>query len=113
MLATVLDDHPGLTCAPAPWPRTIGPLVDEPAATALGATDRALIARWREERWSALERRAGTLAARDPAQWYELLVFERWRSDQGTRGLPSFVLELFYAIKRFIPRSVQLGRAGG
>lgn len=52
---------------------------------------------------------AGVLAARDPAQWYTRIVFERWREDRDSRGLPSFLLELFYVIKRFIPRSVQLG----
>jgi peptidoglycan/xylan/chitin deacetylase (PgdA/CDA1 family) len=98
-----LDLHRGALAS------TIGPLVDEPSATALGAAHRADIARWRDERWSALERRAGALAARDPTQWYERIVFERWRDDQSTRGLPSFVLELFYGIKRFIPRSIQLG----
>lgn len=88
---------------------TIGPLVDDPTATTLDATDRALIARWRDERWSALERRAGSLAARDAAQWYEILVFERWKTDENTRELPAFALELFYGVKRSIPRSIQLG----
>ncbi len=88
---------------------TIGPLVREPTATGLGSTDRALIAQWRDERWAALEHRAGPLARRDPATWYEILVFERWRNDKNTGGLPSFALELFYSVKRFIPRPIQLG----
>jgi peptidoglycan/xylan/chitin deacetylase (PgdA/CDA1 family) len=89
--------------------RTIGPFVAAPGAALLSATDSALIVHWRDERWEALERRAGQLAGRDPAAWYELLAFERWRRDQSTRGLPTPVLELFYRVKRFIPRSVQLG----
>lgn len=89
--------------------RTTGSLVEEPGASSLGASDRAELARWRDQRWDALEQRAGALAARDPAQWYTRIVFERWREDRSSRGLPSFVLELFYVIKRFIPRSVQLG----
>jgi peptidoglycan/xylan/chitin deacetylase (PgdA/CDA1 family) len=88
---------------------TLGPLEDETAATVLTAADRALIERWREERWSALEQRAGSLAPRDPAQWYASLVYERWRSGKSTRGLPAFALQLFYGVKHFIPRSVQLG----
>jgi peptidoglycan/xylan/chitin deacetylase (PgdA/CDA1 family) len=88
---------------------TIGPLVEEPTAMALETTDRALIARWRDELWGALEQRAGSLATRDAARWYEVLVFERWRSDKSAGGLPSFALELFYRVKRFIPRTVQLG----
>ena len=88
---------------------TLGPLVAEPTATALKTTDRALIARWRDERWSALERRAGSLATRDAPQWYEILVFERWKANKNTGELPSFALELFYKVKRSIPRSIQLG----
>ncbi len=87
---------------------TIGPLVEDSNTTALGASDRALIERWREERWSELERRAGPLAPRDAAQWYEKLVFERWKHDQRMLGLPPFVLGVFYELKRLIPRSVQL-----
>jgi peptidoglycan/xylan/chitin deacetylase (PgdA/CDA1 family) len=88
---------------------TIGPLVEDSTTTAHGAADRSLIAHWRDERWSALEQRAGSLAARDAAAWYEILVFERWKNDKNTSALPSLGLELFYRVKRFIPRSVQLG----
>ncbi len=88
---------------------TTGALVDEPDATSLGASSRADIAHWREERWSVLAQRVGTPATRDPAQCYERIVFERWREDRSTRGLPPFVLELFYLIRRFIPRTLQLG----
>ena len=87
---------------------TVGPLLEEPTAAALGAASRARIARWREGRWSALEQRAGSLAPRDTAKWYETLVFERWRDDGHPRGLPPFALKLFYQTRRFIPRSVQL-----
>jgi len=102
MATTGLDPSRGALAS------TIGPLVDEPTASVLAATDRALVEHWRDERWSALEQRAGSLAPRETAQWYESLVFERWREDTNTRGLPSFMLELFYGVKRFIPRSVQL-----
>lgn len=88
---------------------TIGPLVEEPTASVLETTDRVHIARWRDERWADLERRAGSLATRDAAEWYEILVFERWRTDKNTSGLPSFALGLFYRVKRFIPRTIQLG----
>lgn len=105
----VMDVH-GVGLSHGALATTIGPLVDEPTTTtALGATDRALIARWRDEHWAALERHAGSLATRDAAAWYDILVFERWRNDKNTSGLPSFALELFYRVKRFIPRSIQLG----
>lgn len=65
--------------------------------------------RWRDERWQALEARAGALATRDPATWYEILAFERWRTAMGNRGIPPALLGAFYKVKRFIPRSVQLG----
>jgi peptidoglycan/xylan/chitin deacetylase (PgdA/CDA1 family) len=87
---------------------TVGPIVDDPAAAALEVTDRALIASWRDERWDALERRAGRLSTRDPASWYECLIFERWKDDKDAGGLPSYALKLYYQIKRFIPRSIQL-----
>ncbi len=87
---------------------TTGPLVEEPDATALTDEDRARIERWREERWRALERRTGAAAPRDAARWYDTLVFERWRNEGGRRGLPPFALRLFYMVKRFIPRTVQL-----
>ena len=87
---------------------TLGPIVADPDAAALRPGDRALIARWRDERWDALERRAGPLAPRDAGEWYECLVFERWRDGSNAIGLPLFALELFYKVKRFIPRSIQL-----
>jgi peptidoglycan/xylan/chitin deacetylase (PgdA/CDA1 family) len=87
---------------------TIGPLLEDRDAAALEGADRLLIERWREERWDALERRAGPMAPRDATAWYDCLAFERWSSDRGTTGLPTFALELFYGVKRFIPRSAQL-----
>jgi peptidoglycan/xylan/chitin deacetylase (PgdA/CDA1 family) len=87
---------------------TIGPLAREPDAPALAAADRELIEHWREERWRELEQRAGSLGARDAAQWYEMLVFERWRHDRRMSALPPFALGLFYELKRLIPRSAQL-----
>lgn len=89
---------------------TIGPLADDPDTPAtLQASERLSLARWRDERWAALERRAGSLAPRDVATWYELLVSEGWRRKLDTHGLPPAGLELFYRLKRFIPRRVQLG----
>lgn len=96
---------------------TIGPLIADPHAMTLESADRTLIARWRDERWVALEARAGSLAARDAgslaardaASWYELLAFERWRTDKTTGGLSSRTLDLFYRAKPLIPRSMQLG----
>jgi peptidoglycan/xylan/chitin deacetylase (PgdA/CDA1 family) len=88
---------------------TIGAFAEAPGTRALRPADRAAITRWREERWTALERRAGSLAIRDAAVWYELLVFERWREGGSTGGTPALALDLFYRTKRFIPRSVQLG----
>ena len=89
---------------------TIGPLADDPDTPAtLQASERLSLTRWRDERWAALERRAGSLAPRDVATWYELLVSEGWRRKLDTHGLPPAGLELFYRLKRFIPRRVQLG----
>ena len=65
---------------------TIGPLLDEPDAGALTDADRSRIEYWRGQRWEALERRAGKLAVRDAATWYERLAFERWRGDGDTAG---------------------------
>ena len=64
--------------------------------------------RWRDARWAALEARAGALAARDPAQWYELLAFEGWCAESKATRLPPAALELFYRVKPLIPRSAQL-----
>ena len=97
----------GVSLTPGALATTIGPLLDEPTATALKTTDRARIARWREERWAALEARAGPLTGRDAVEWYEILIFERWR-DERTDGLPSRVLDLFYRVKPLIPRPAQL-----
>ncbi|HME03859.1 MAG TPA: hypothetical protein VKG38_12625 [Solirubrobacteraceae bacterium] len=87
---------------------TIGTLVEDRTATALAPGDRALISRWRDQRWTALEQRAGVLAGRNAESWYEILTSERWRSQEDTGGLPPFALALFYRIKHLIPRSLQL-----
>ena len=88
---------------------TIGPLADEGHAPAtLKDPDRLELERWRDRRWAELERRIGRLAARDAATWYELLVSERWCSEVDTGAVPARGLELFYRLKRYIPRSVQL-----
>ena len=91
---------------------TIGPLADDPDTPAtLQASERLSLARWRDERWAALERRAGSLAPRDVATWYELLVSEGWRRKLDTHGLPPAGLELFYRLKRFIPAQGPAGYA--
>jgi len=95
--------------SPGALATTVGPLLDDSTAATLTATDRAAITSWREARWTALEDRAGILSARDAGGWYELLVRERWREEKSTGGLPSVALDLFSRIKRFIPRSLQLG----
>ncbi len=87
---------------------TAGPIVDDPGAAKLGETDRDLIARWRDELWNGLERRAGPLAPRDAPSWYEILVFERWREDGNASGLSSSALNVFYKVKPLIPRQAQL-----
>jgi peptidoglycan/xylan/chitin deacetylase (PgdA/CDA1 family) len=87
---------------------TIGQITRDLDAATLGAYERASIERWREERWSSIEQRAGSLAPRDAAQWYEALVFERWRGTHSARGLPPAALKLFYALRRLIPRPIQL-----
>jgi len=97
-----VDSRPGVLT------RTIGPIVEDPNATALEQPDRALLARWLEERWTSLEARAGSLAGRDAAAWYELLAFERWQKDRNVGGLSPRALDLFYRTKPFIPRSLQL-----
>ncbi len=88
---------------------TIGPFAERSSdATLLSDADAHALGSWREARWEALEARAGALAARDVAAWYDTLVFERWRNRENTKGLPSAGLDLFYSVKRFIPRSLQL-----
>jgi peptidoglycan/xylan/chitin deacetylase (PgdA/CDA1 family) len=87
---------------------TVGPLTDEPVAASLGDDERARLERWREQRWQALEARAGKLASRDPASWYAILTGERWREQEGAGGLPPALLALFYRVKRAVPRSLQL-----
>lgn len=87
---------------------TLGQLTDAPQANSLTASERAELKRWHEQVWSRLERRAGTLAERDPEVWYEALVFERWVEEADTRALPPMALELFYRLKRLIPRRAQL-----
>jgi len=44
---------------------TLGPLAEAPGAIALNALQREAIVRWRDERWEALERRAGRMIVRD------------------------------------------------
>jgi len=75
---------------------------------ALGASDRrrdralargALEASWKQ--------RAGTLATRDAAQWYETLVFDAGGTLDHARPA-AFALGVFYELKRLIPRSRQL-----
>jgi hypothetical protein len=87
---------------------TMGSLVEAPEAVALNSVDRDNIARWRDERWKALEGRTGLTIARDASDWYEHLVYERWCASAHTRGLPPTALSLFYRVKRLIPRPVQL-----
>jgi peptidoglycan/xylan/chitin deacetylase (PgdA/CDA1 family) len=87
---------------------TIGRLADDPEAKPLEAGDRADMTRWRDQRWKELERRAGSLATRDPTRWYETIAFERWKNSAETGGLPPVALELFYRTKRLIPRRAQL-----
>jgi peptidoglycan/xylan/chitin deacetylase (PgdA/CDA1 family) len=106
-----IGDAPVAENGAAPTPTalaaTIGEISDAPEARALGDRERATLERWVEKRWEALESRIGGLAERDPARWYELLAYERWRRD-GTGGLPPVALAAFYRIKRLIPRRTQL-----
>ena len=44
----------------------------------------------------------------DPAEAYENLVSERWRSGSRQRALSSHQLNLYYRVKRFVPRRIQL-----
>jgi peptidoglycan/xylan/chitin deacetylase (PgdA/CDA1 family) len=87
---------------------TIGSLVEAPEATSLKVVDRRNIARWRDELWDALERRAGRVMPRDASAWYEHLVYERWCDTVHTGGLSPAALSVFYRLKRVIPRSAQL-----
>jgi len=89
---------------------TIGSLSQAPGAGPLRAAARNELEDWREERWSALERRAegAPIGDRDPAIWYEHLVYERWCATAQNHGLPPSALSLFYLVKPLIPRSVQL-----
>jgi peptidoglycan/xylan/chitin deacetylase (PgdA/CDA1 family) len=88
---------------------TLGPLARDPTASPLSDGDRALIGTWRDGLWEDLEARAGSLSGREAGAWYEILVFERWRGEQGARGgLSARTLNLFYKLKPLIPRSVQL-----
>jgi peptidoglycan/xylan/chitin deacetylase (PgdA/CDA1 family) len=88
--------------------KTVGPLAAEPGAMALGAGERARLERRRDALWDALEERAGALAGRDAAAWYEILAYERLRGGSRAGGLSPTMLAGFYRVKRFIPRSVQL-----
>lgn len=87
---------------------TLGRLAVAPEARSLSPVQRTEMERWRRRAWAGLERRAGYLAERDPQAWYEILAFERWAGDAGSSGLPPAALELFYRVKRLIPRRVQL-----
>jgi peptidoglycan/xylan/chitin deacetylase (PgdA/CDA1 family) len=89
-------------------PATVGEISPATGATALDERDRAAIERWRDRLWEDLEGRAGSLAERDAAEWYEHLVFERWRGESDGSGLPPAALRAFYAARRFVPRAVQL-----
>jgi peptidoglycan/xylan/chitin deacetylase (PgdA/CDA1 family) len=101
-------NQPGEPVVPNPLAQTIGEIADAPEASSLTASQRAEMTRWRDRAWESLERRAGSLAVRDPAVWYDILVFERWVDDADTGALPPFVLESFYRAKRLIPRRLQL-----
>lgn len=87
---------------------TIGPLTVAAGGAILQGAERARIARWREDLWQQLERRAGVLAPREADAWYEHLVYEQWRTSAATGGLPPIALSIFYRMKRLIPRSLQL-----
>ncbi len=87
---------------------TIGSLAEAPEAGTLTAGEREDIARWRDERWTELECRAGPMIVREASAWYEHLVYEQWCENAHTGGLPPAALSAFYRVKRLIPRSVQL-----
>lgn len=87
---------------------TLGPICDEPAAAGLTGAERAGVERWRDLLWEGLEARAGRLATRDAAGWYDVLAFERWRDEQAMGGLSPRKLDFFYRLKPMIPRSLQL-----
>jgi len=87
---------------------TLGTLSFAPEARPLSDGASRELGRWRDNRWEELEQRAGRLAVRDARVWYEHLVYERWRENTHTGGLPPATLSFFYHVKRLIPRSVQL-----
>jgi hypothetical protein len=89
-------------------PATLGEVSDAPEANPLGAEERAELAAWRDRRWESLEHRAGRLAERDAAEWYERLVFERWRGEGRGGGLPPALLGAFYKLRGLVPRRAQL-----
>lgn len=86
---------------------TLGPLSD-PGGARLSPRQGAELRRYRESCWQQLEARAGSLAERDPAVWYELLVSEAWRAGGGTGSLPPWALAFFYRVKPLLPRAAQL-----
>jgi peptidoglycan/xylan/chitin deacetylase (PgdA/CDA1 family) len=87
---------------------TLGPLVADGEATPLDVAGQAQLESWREDAWQGLEGRLGPLAPRDPAAWYELLVFEGWRAQGGDTSVPPALLDVFYRVKPLIPRRTQL-----
>jgi peptidoglycan/xylan/chitin deacetylase (PgdA/CDA1 family) len=87
---------------------TLGSLVEDPDARPLSAEQRSEMRSWRERRFIHLEGRFGERKLRDAERWYELLAFEGWRGEGEGRALPPAALKLFYLIKRWIPRRVQL-----
>jgi peptidoglycan/xylan/chitin deacetylase (PgdA/CDA1 family) len=88
-------------------PATIGEVTTAPEASRLGEARRAQLEDWRDRLWNDLEKRAGRLAERSAADWYEELVFERWR-DGRAGGLPTPALNAFYLARRLVPRPAQL-----
>jgi peptidoglycan/xylan/chitin deacetylase (PgdA/CDA1 family) len=87
---------------------TLGSTVEAPGGACLSSFDRGNLKRWRDQRWEALERRVHRMPAREANAWYEHLVYERWRENAHTGGLPPAALSFFYRAKRLIPRSAQL-----
>lgn len=87
---------------------TLGPVADDPSAAPLDPVTRDEILSWREQLWTELEQRVGPLAARDPAEWYELMVFERWGAVVARSGVPPLALGAYYKVRGGIPRQLQL-----